>query len=99
CRARPLARREGQGPHRRRGDEAPALHRRAVSGRGRPSPRAPAGNQAVDGDWLVPRPAPPARPAGERPADEDERAHAQGPEEDRGPREEGKVTWPLPVRP
>ena len=41
---------------------------------------------------------PPARPAGERAADEDERAHPQGPEEDRRPREEGEVTWRLPRR-
>src|ERR671920_1935120 len=36
----------------------------------------------------------PARPAGARAADEDERAHAQGPEEDRRPREEGEVVAP-----
>ena len=32
---------------------------------------------------------PPARPARPRPAHEDQRAHAQGPEEDRRPRQEG----------
>ena len=45
-----------------------------------------AGDQAPRRDRRVPRDPPPARPAGERPADEDERAHAQGPEEDRRPR-------------
>src|SRR5205823_549892 len=58
-------------------------------GRGRPPPRAPAGGQAAAGDRRVPRHPSPARPARPRPAHEDERAHAQGPEEDRRPRQEG----------
>ena len=45
-------------------------------------------------DRLPARDPPPPRPAGARPADEDERAHAQGPEEDRRPREEGEVDGP-----
>ena len=70
-----------------------ALHRRRAPGRGRPAPRALAGDQA-------PRPRSAAYrgirhrrglPV-QRPADEDERAHAQGPEEDRRPRQEGEVT-------
>ena len=48
----------------------------------------------LSGDRRLPRPAPPAQPAGARPAHEDERAHAQGPEEDRRPREEGEVMAP-----
>src|SRR3954465_1339663 len=43
---------------------------------------------APGGDGLLPRPAPPARRASQRPADEDERAHAQGPEADAGGRQE-----------
>ncbi len=42
----------------------------------------------------VPRAPPSAQPAGARPADEDQRAHAQGPEEDRRAREEGEVMAP-----
>ena len=37
-------------------------------------------HQAPHGDRRVPGPAPPARPAGQRPEDEDERADPQGPE-------------------
>ena len=63
-------------PHRRRGHEAPQLHRHRARGRGRPAPRPAAGDQAALRDRRVPRPPPPARPAGERSAHEDERAHA-----------------------
>ena len=41
-------------------------------------------------DRLLPRRPPPPQPARARPAHEDERAHAQGPEEDRRAREEGE---------
>ena len=43
----------------------------------------------------LPRPSPPPRPAGPRPAHEDQRAHAQGPRADAGRRqEEGEeVSW------
>ena len=44
----------------------------------------------------LPRAPAPPRPAGERPADEDERPHAQGPEEDRRPRQEGEVAMAPP---
>ena len=44
----------------------------------------------------LPRHPPPPRPAGARPAHEDERAHAQGPEEDRRPRQEGEVAMAPP---
>ena len=47
-------------------------------------------DQAPDGDRLLPRHPPPPRAARPGPAHEDERAHPQGPEEDRRPREEGK---------
>src|SRR5581483_10205317 len=60
-----------------------------LPGGGRPPPRAHPGDQAPVGDRRVPRSAPPAQPAGARPAHEDERAHAQGPEEDRRARQEG----------
>ena len=55
-------------------------------GRGRPAARAHPGDQAPRRDRRLPRHPPPARPAGPRAADEDERAHPQGPEEDRRPR-------------
>ena len=51
-------------------------------GRGRPPPRALPERQTADGDRLLPRPAPPPRPAGPRPADEDQRARPQGPAPD-----------------
>src|SRR6478672_9160013 len=35
-------------------------------------------HQAADGNRLLPRPAPPPRAAGARPADQDQRPHAQG---------------------
>src|SRR6266508_636222 len=82
-------RREGPRPHGRGDHEAPQLHRLGPPGGGRPAPRALPGDQAPAGDWRVPRRSPPARPARERPAHEDERTHAQGPVEDRGPRQEG----------
>ncbi len=44
--------------------------------------------KTIAGDRLLPRPAPPPRPAGQRAEDEDQRAHAQGPEADAGRREE-----------
>ena len=43
-----------------------------------------AGHQAPAGDRLLSRSAPPARPAGARAEDEDQRAHAQGPQADAG---------------
>src|SRR4051795_10597502 len=49
-------------------------------GRGRPAPGGLGDRQAADGVRLLPGAAAPPRPAGRRPADEDERAHAQGPE-------------------
>ena len=60
-------------------------------GRGRSSPGSRTGDQAADGDRRLPRDPPPPRPPGARPAHEDERAHAQGPEEDRRTRQEGEV--------
>ena len=38
--------------------------------------------QAPDGDRRLPGPAPPARPAGQRPAHQDQRPHPQGPAQD-----------------
>ena len=70
------------------------LHRRERRGRGRPAPRALAGDQAPVRDRLLPRRPAPARPARQRAAHEDERAHAQGPEEDRRTRKEGEVVAP-----
>src|SRR5581483_8590579 len=66
----------------------------AIQRRRRSPPRADPGDQAPLGDRRLPRSAAPAQPAGARPAHEDERAHAQGPEEDRRPREEGEVVAP-----
>ena len=54
------------------------------------------GDQAPVGDRLLPRAPAPPPPAGARPADEDERPHAQGPEEDRRPRQEGEVVMAPP---
>ena len=71
----------GQGPDRGRGHQA-ARGGRAARGRGRPAPRALPERQTADGDRLLPRPAPPPRPAGPRPADEDQRARPQGPAPD-----------------
>src|SRR5262249_46739859 len=93
-RSRALARHEGARPHRGRSREAPRLHRRALPGRGRPAPRADAGDQAPVRDRRLPRAPPSPRAARQRPAHEDERPHAQGPEEDRRPREEGEVMAP-----
>src|SRR6188472_1250237 len=91
---RPRTRREGQGPDRRRGHETPDLHRREPRGRGRPAPRAYPGDQAAVRDRRVPRRAAPPQPARPRPADQDQRAYAEGPEEDRRAREEGEVMAP-----
>ena len=57
--------------------------------------------QAPPGDRLLPRPAPPSRPAGARPEYEDQRAHAQGSEADagRGQEEGGEEVVPAPRRP
>ena len=52
-------------------------------GRGRPAPRPLAVDQAPRRDQRLPWDPPPARAPGQRPAHEDERAHPQGPEEDR----------------
>ena len=60
----------------------PARGGRAARGRGRPAPRALPGRQTADGDRLLPRPAPPSRPAGAGPADQDQRAWPQGPAPD-----------------
>ena len=57
-------------------------------GRGRPAARALAEHQAPAGDRLLPRPAPPPRPAGPRPEHQDQRAHAQGPQAHAGGRKE-----------
>ena len=93
------------GPHRRRGEQAPRAHRQRAAGRGRPAPRAAAGDQAAGRHRLLPRHPPPPRAAGRRPAHQDERTHPQGPEEDRRTREEGQVDgaseeaggpWPHP---
>ena len=53
------------------------------------SARSVAGDQAPDGDRLLPRPAPPPWTSCQRAADKDERPHAQGSEEDRRARQEG----------
>src|SRR5207249_1432634 len=66
--------------------------------RGRPAARANAGAEAALRDRRLPRAPPPARAAGERAAHEDERAHAQGPQEDRRPREEGQVMFAVASR-
>ena len=64
------------------------LDRRRLRRRGRSAPRALAEHQAPDGDRLLPRHAPPSRPAGPRPEHQDQRAHAQGPEAHAGRRQE-----------
>ena len=58
-----------------------------LAGRGRPAARALAGHQTASGDRLLPRVAPPSRPAGARAEDEDQRAHAQGAQADAGGRQ------------
>jgi small subunit ribosomal protein S11 len=57
-------------------------------------PGAPTGCQAAVRDRGVPRLAPPPRAPRPRAAHEDQRAYAQGAEEDRRPREEGEVVAP-----
>ena len=56
--------------------------------RGRPAAGALAGHQTAAGDRVLPRPAPPSRPAGAGPEDEDQRAHPQGPQAHAGRRQE-----------
>jgi Ribosomal protein S13/S18 len=51
-------------------------------------------DQAPGRDRRVPGDPPPPRPAGQRSAHEDERTHAQGPEEDGRQRKEGQVDGP-----
>ena len=67
-----------QGPDRGRG-HPPARRGREPRGRGRPPPRALPERQTPDGDRLLPRPAPPPRPAGPGSAHEDQRPRPQGP--------------------
>ncbi len=57
-------------------------------------------HQAPDRHRLLPRPAPPARPARARPANQDERAHPQGSQAHRRRQEEGdqEVARPRPGR-
>ena len=88
-------------PHRGRDRQAPRRDRPRPHRRGRPAPRALAEHQAPDGDRLLPRPAPPARPARPRPEHQDQRAHAQGPEAHAGRRQEegGQEVEPAPRRP
>ena len=61
-------------------------------GAGRRRRRSPQGDldehQAADGNRLLPRAAAPPQPAGARPADADQRAHAQGPAQGRDREEE-----------
>ena len=61
-------------------------HRERVQGRGRAAQRDGDEHQAPDGHRRLSRPAPPAGSAGARPAHQDQRAHPQGSEEDRGRR-------------
>ena len=67
-----------------------------LHGRGRPAPRDPDEHQAADGPRLLPRPAPPPRPAGARPAHPHQRTHAQGPRE--GHRRQEEVRRPTMAR-
>ena len=84
-------------PDRGRGRQAARRHRRPRR-RGRPAPRALAEHQAPDGDRLLPRPAPPARPARPRPEHQDQRAHPQGPEAHAGRgQEEGRARSRCPL--
>ncbi len=48
-------------------------------------------HQAADGNRLLPRPAAPAQPAGARPADAHQRAHAEGPAQGRHRQEKDSV--------
>ena len=54
------------------------VDRSELQGRRRPAPRDRDEHQAPHGPRLLPRPAPPAQPAGARPAHAHQRAHPQG---------------------
>ncbi|CAA9496169.1 MAG: SSU ribosomal protein S13p (S18e), partial [uncultured Solirubrobacteraceae bacterium] len=62
----------------RPGGRPAARPHRGSDRRGRPAPRALAEHQAPDRDPVLPRTAPPARPAGPRAEHEEQRAHPQG---------------------
>ena len=67
------------------------VDRSSLQGRRRPAPRSGAQHQAPHRDRLVSRPAPPAQPAGPRPANQDQRSPASRTEED-GRRQAQEVT-------
>ena len=77
-----------QGSVRRRRAQDQPRDRGAGRRRGRPPQGDLDEHQAADGNRLLPRDAPPARPAGSRPAHEDQRADAQGPAQGRHREEE-----------
>src|ERR671917_2473705 len=79
-----------QGPVRRGPRRATGLHREQLQSRGRPSPRGPSRYSPEDRDRLLRGAAVAPRAARARSANQDQRPHPQGSEEDGRRQEEGR---------